>query len=136
MGADNQAARSCAHGCRPGGVTRVPVRGDFRLICVGDPRQWLGSVVFLVVWPHPGHVPGGGGPQSGSRWSARSAARTNDLEADEDPPQTVGRPGRGKDVAVQVMCCLPGENALRETTSGVPAPSLTCVKSDGESGDS
>ena len=26
--------------------------------------------------------------QSGSRWSARSAARTNDLEADEDPPHT------------------------------------------------
>ena len=37
----------------------------------------------------------GGGPQSGSRWSARSAARTNDLEAGEDPPHTLGRPGRG-----------------------------------------
>ena len=34
----------------------------------------------------------GGGPQLGSRWRARSAARTNDLEADEDPPHTlVGR---------------------------------------------
>jgi hypothetical protein len=30
------------------------------------------------------HLVWGGGPQSGSRWSARSAARTNDLEADED----------------------------------------------------
>ena len=26
------------------------------------------------------------GPEPGSRWSARSAARTNDLEAGEDPP--------------------------------------------------
>ena len=25
----------------------------------------------------------------GSRWSARSAARTNDLDADKDPPHTV-----------------------------------------------
>jgi hypothetical protein len=40
--------------------------------------------------------------------------------------------GRGKDVAVQVICCLLGEkNVLRETTSHVPAPSLT-RKSDGE----
>jgi len=31
----------------------------------------------------------GGGPQSGSTWSAHSAARTNDLEADEDLPHTV-----------------------------------------------
>jgi MFS family permease len=30
-----------------------------------------------------------GGPQSGSRWSARSAVRTNDLETDEDPPHTL-----------------------------------------------
>src|SRR6185312_14756243 len=57
------------------------------LICVGDPRKGgiLGRFVFVGlisvrVW--------GGGPQSGSRWSARSAARTNDLEAGEDPPHT------------------------------------------------
>ena len=44
----------------------------------------------------PASVPGGGGPQSGSRWSARSAARTNDLEADEDPPQTWPAGGEAK----------------------------------------
>jgi len=46
-------------------------------------------VGVFVVWPRSAHWPWGGGPQSGSRWSARSAARTNDLEADEDPPHTV-----------------------------------------------
>jgi hypothetical protein len=47
------------------------------------------------------------GPQAGSRWSARSAARTNDLEADEDPPHTPGSGGRGKDVVVQVISLPP-----------------------------
>jgi len=49
----------------------------------------------------------------GRWWSARSAARTNDLEAGEDPPHT-GRPWeRSKDVVVQVICCLPGESVKR-----------------------
>jgi hypothetical protein len=48
-----------------------------------------------------------GGPQSGSRWSARSAARTNDLEADCGPPHTLVGQGRGKDGVVQVIYYLP-----------------------------
>ena len=31
-------------------------------------------------------VPGGGGSQSVKRWSARSAARMNDLDVEEDTP--------------------------------------------------
>jgi hypothetical protein len=59
------------------------------LICDGDPRKDVGSVVvFGLFCLVPGSVCLGGGPQLGSWWSARSAARTNDLEADEDPPQT------------------------------------------------
>ena len=42
--------------------------------------RFLFGFVLVRVW--------GGRPESGSRWSARSAARTNDLEADEDPPHT------------------------------------------------
>jgi hypothetical protein len=60
----------------------------FALICVADPRQGWDPLLSQLFGLVPAHVPGGGGPQSGSRWSARSAARTNDLEADEDPPHT------------------------------------------------
>lgn len=35
-----------------------------------------------------------------------SAARTNDLEADEDPPHTRSARDRGEIVVVQVICCL------------------------------
>ena len=46
---------------------------------------------FASFWPGVGAA----GRRLGSRWSARSAARTNDLEADEDPPhdETAGERG-------------------------------------------
>ena len=69
----------------------------------------------------------GGGPESGSRWSAHSAARTNDLEAGEDPPHTPIGQNEAKDVVVQVICGLPGANVVWETTLRVPAPSLIWV---------
>ena len=60
------------------------------LSVLGTPVK-VGSVGFFrCLSSFRPHVPCGGGPQSGSRWSARSAARTNDLEADEDPPHTPG----------------------------------------------
>ena len=74
------APRCCARSPRT--AARV------RLICVADPRQGWDPLLSQLFGLVPAHVPGGGGPQSGSRWSARSAARTNDLEAGEDPPQT------------------------------------------------
>ena len=76
------------------------------LICVGDPRKggihWLFRCLALF---RP--VLGAVDRRSGSRWSARSAARTNDLEADEDPPQTVVGRDEAKDIVGQVICCLP-----------------------------
>jgi hypothetical protein len=76
------------------------------LICVGDPRKgWdpccLGC--FGLVSPVLGAVE----PQSGSRWSARSAARTNDLEAGAGPPHTCWPGDEAKTRVVQVICCLP-----------------------------
>ena len=61
----------------------------FSLICVGDPRK--GGSVWLfhfVVRSHFRSVLRAVDRKSGSRWSARSTARTNDLDADEDPPHT------------------------------------------------
>jgi hypothetical protein len=71
-------------------------KGTKELICVADPRQGWDPLLSQLFGLVPAHVPGGGGPQSGSRWSARSAARTNDLEADEDPPQTWPAGGEAK----------------------------------------
>ena len=57
------------------------------LSVLGTPVK-VGSVeLFVLLGLVPVRVCGGG-PQSGSRWSARSAARTNDLEAGKDPPHT------------------------------------------------
>jgi len=78
-------------------LRRNPVPpGRLRLICVADPRQGWDPLLSQLFGLVPAHVPGGGGPQSGSRWSAHSAARTNDLEADEDPPQTWPAGGEAK----------------------------------------
>jgi hypothetical protein len=67
-----------------------------------------------------------GGPQSGSRWSARSAARTNDLETEEDPPHT--RSARDRQKGCGSSHLLP---PVRKHGSGdawrVPAPSLIWV---------
>jgi hypothetical protein len=77
------------------------------LICVEDPRK--GGVIghFFVVLrrsrPRLGRVD----RQSGSRWSARSAARTNDLDTDEDPPHTRQAREQAKTLVVQVIWCLP-----------------------------
>src|SRR5882762_1092323 len=61
------------------------------LSVLGTPVKVWDPLVVLFVF---GLVPPrawGGGPQSGSRCSARSAARTNDLDADKDRPHTVAR---------------------------------------------
>jgi hypothetical protein len=79
----------------------------FALSVLGTPVKGWDPLVVSLFGLVPAPVSEGGGSQSGSRWSARSAARTNDLEADEDPPHTVGRRNGGKDVVVQVICCLP-----------------------------
>jgi patatin-like phospholipase len=61
------------------------------LSVLGTPVKVGNHVGVFVVWPRSAYGSWDGGPQSGSRWSARSAARTNDLEVDEDPPHTVVR---------------------------------------------
>ena len=61
---------------------------------------------------------------------AAQRARTTFEAGKGSAAYLVGQRG-GKDVAVQVICCLPWENVVRETSSRVPAPSLT-RKSDGE----
>ena len=63
-------------------------------------------VIFFLVWPRSSLPALVGGPESGSRWSARSAARTNDLYAGEDPPHADGRVDEAKDVATQVIRLL------------------------------
>ena len=72
------------------------------LSVLGIPVKWI-RWMFLLFYRVLGHMRGGGGPESGSRWSARSVARTNDLDADEDPPHTLGWPDVAKRVVVQVI---------------------------------
>ena len=88
---------SCASVCTGWRSPSSPRCGGWHspYLCCGPPSR-LGSVVVSVVWPRSGTRAWGGGPQSGSRWSAHSAARTNDLEADEDPPQTWPAGGEAK----------------------------------------
>src|ERR1700694_5511787 len=65
-------------------IERQIGRHDPLLICVGDPRKGGNPLSFLLASSSP--VPGCGwvrGP--GSRCSARSAARTNDLDAGAGP---------------------------------------------------
>src|ERR1700757_4328692 len=89
-------------------ITELQIGHLITLICVGDPRKGGSVGHFLVVGLVPVRARRGG-PQAGSRWSARSAARTNDLEADEDPPHTRGLGERGNS-CVQVMCASGEEN--------------------------
>ena len=79
----------------------------FALSVLGTPVKGWDPLVVSLFGLVPAPVSEGGGSLSGSWWSARCAASTNDLEADEDPPPTVGRRNGGKDVVVQVICCLP-----------------------------
>ena len=109
---------------------RLEPQHAFALSVLGTPVKVGIRWSFPVVWPRSGHVPERGGPQSGSRWSARSAARTNDLEAGEDPPQTWPAGGEAKTLWFKSSAA----SCERRTccgTSRVPAPSLT-RKSDGE----
>ena len=73
------------------------------------------------------------------RWTAVGVEVERPQRSEDERPRgrrgsaanLAGR-GRGKDVAVQVICCLLGEkNVLRETTSRVPAPSLIWVHGRG-----
>jgi hypothetical protein len=63
----------------------------------------------------------------GSRWSARSAARTNDLDVDKVDRMLFG--GATRMVGVQVMCCLRWCEVL--LVGGVPAPRLIWVRGRG-----
>src|SRR6185312_5336697 len=60
-----------------------------------------------------------GGPQAESRWSARSAVRTNDLEADEDSPHADGRVGGANTLWFKSSAASRGNGA--GDTWGVPA---------------
>ena len=64
-------------------------------LCWGPPVK-VGSVVVLVVGLVVTRAWLRWGRGVGSRWSARSAARTNDLDAGADPPHTPGRVGQGE----------------------------------------
>ena len=75
---------------------RLEPKHAFALSVLGTPVKVGIRCCLPLFGLVPAHVPGGGGPQSGSRWSAHSAARTNDLEADEDPPQTWPAGGEAK----------------------------------------
>ena len=92
---------------------------DSPLICVGDPRKGGSVGCFIVVRSHFRSVLRAVDRKSGSRWSARSAARTNDLEAGEDPPHTrSGRTRRKalwfKSSAASHVCeCGAGDNVAR-----------------------
>ena len=100
------------------------------LSVLGTPVKVGSLVVFVFVGLISVRV-WGGGPQSGSRWSARSAARTNDLEAGEDPPHTDRPWERGKDVVVQVICCLPGQNVCGRRRCACRRPALSGSTDEG-----
>ena len=84
---------------------------------------------FSVVCPRPRPGLGRWGRGPGSRWSARSAARTNDLEAGADPPHTPG--GRADEVKTlwfkSSRCLRVRTWRCRRRALGVPAPSLIWV---------
>ena len=92
----------------------TPSEFDMFLICVGDPRKGGDPLVVLLFGLVPAMCLIAVDRQSGSRWSARSAARTNDLEADEDPPHTRVGQDETKEVVVQVICGPP----VRERGAG------------------
>ena len=52
----------------------------YPLICVGDPRKGGSRLSFLLLVLVVARAWWAVGPGAGSRWSARSAARTNDLD--------------------------------------------------------
>jgi hypothetical protein len=61
-------------------------------------------------------------PRSGSRWSARSAARTNDLGAGKVDRMLVGADGEGRVCGSMSWFCSSDVGWLRFV--GVPAPRL------------
>jgi len=103
------------------------------LSVLGTPVKVGSLVVFVFVGLISVRV-WGGGPQSGSRWSARSAARTNDLEAGEDPPHTDRPWGTRQRRCGSSHLLPPWTECVRETSLRVPAPSLIWVHGRG-SGD-
>src|SRR6478609_10044777 len=68
-----------------GAVSAGQIRFPIPLICVGDPRQGGSPLSFWLLALSSPVRGGGGAVVRGSRWSARSAARTNDLDAGADP---------------------------------------------------
>src|SRR4029077_8060310 len=103
------------------------------LICVGDPRKGWGSVELSPCCLASFRL------CASWRWTAVGVEVERPQRSEDERPRgrrgsaanLAGR-GRGKDVAVQVICCLLGEkNVLRETTSHVPAPSLIWVHGRG-----
>ena len=80
-----------------------------------------------LVCPFPRSVHPAVEPLEGSRWSARSEARTNDLDADEDSPHAwhVGGMRTGW-LSGHVSPCRLGVSVSE--VARVPAPSLIWVR--------
>jgi len=101
------------------------------LICVGDPRKGGSVGCFIVVRSHFRSVLRAVDRKSGSRWSARSAARTNDLEADEDPPHTGSARSEAKTARFKSCDASASAEGLREQIVACRRPALSGSTDDG-----
>ena len=117
------------HGAQGDIVARCLGRCVHPLICVGDPRKGgsVWAISYVVDLTSALHVDGAVDRKSGSRWSARSAARTNDLEADEDAPHTGSARSEGKRCCGSSHVMPPRVLGAEGSKRGVPAPSLIWV---------
>jgi hypothetical protein len=104
------------------------------LICVEDPRKGGNPLSFLCCLAPFSSGIWSVDRSSGSRWSARSAARTNDLEADEDPPHTrLGGTRQRRCGSSHLLSPVTEQRGARDVLR-VPAPSLIWVHGQ-QSGD-
>jgi hypothetical protein len=101
------------------------------LICVGDPRKGGSVGCFIVVRSHFRSVLRAVDRKSGSRWSARSAARTNDLEADEDPPHTGSARSEAKTARFKSCDASASAEGLREQVVACRRPALSGSTDEG-----
>ena len=105
--------------------TRTTHLGGHLLICVGDPRKggilgrfrsWL--VSFRSVYGAVDRGRGRGGAPAAQR--GRTTSRPARIRRILDRPWE-----RGKDVVVQVICCLPGENVCGRRRCACRRPALS-----------